>query len=70
MGEPVETVLAAITAGWATPQEVADAVAARRAQRPLIGQLLLKHRKLTVHVGVRSARGRSDQQQAVWTDRG
>lgn len=49
MDEPVETAIAAISAGWATPQEVAVAVEARRTQRPMIGQLLLKHRKLSVH---------------------
>lgn len=49
LDEPVETAIAAISAGWATPEEIADAVEARRAERPLIGQLMLKLRKLSVH---------------------
>lgn len=49
MDEPVETAIAAISAGWATPQEIADAAEYRRTQRPLIGQLLLKNRKLNAH---------------------
>ena len=46
--EPVETAMAALSAGWASLEEVADAVAARRTQHPLIGELLLKGRKITV----------------------
>lgn len=49
MDESVETALAALAAGWASVDEISIAVAAQRAQRPLFGQLLLKHRKLTVH---------------------
>jgi phospholipase C len=49
MDEAVETALAALAAGWATVDEISDAVAAQRAQRPLFGQLLLKRRKLNVH---------------------
>ena len=47
--EPVETALAVLSAGWATIDEITDAVTARRAQRPTIGQLLLTNHKLTVH---------------------
>lgn len=47
--EPVETAIVALRAGWASVSDIADAVEARRAERPLIGQLLLKHRKITVH---------------------
>lgn len=49
MDELVETALAALAAGWASVGEISDAVAAQRAQRPLIGQLLLKQRRLSVH---------------------
>jgi hypothetical protein len=47
--EPVETALAVLSAGWASLEQIADAVAARRTQRPLIGQLMLTHRMMTVH---------------------
>jgi len=47
--EPIETALAVLSAGWATIDEITDAVTARRAQRPTIGQLLLTNHKLTVH---------------------
>lgn len=47
--EPVETAIVALRAGWASVSDIADAVEARRVERPLIGQLLLKHRKITVH---------------------
>ena len=46
--EPVETAIAALSAGWASLEEISDAVAARRSQRPMIGELLMKRRKLTV----------------------
>jgi hypothetical protein len=46
--EPVETAIAALSAGWASLEEIADAVAARRGERPMIGQLMLKRGKLTV----------------------
>jgi len=46
--EPVETAIAALSTGWASLEEIANAVVARRAHRPTIGQLLLKHRKLKV----------------------
>ncbi|MCC7475106.1 MAG: hypothetical protein IT425_06895 [Pirellulales bacterium] len=47
--EPIETSLAVLARGWATTDEISNAMTLRRSQRPLIGQLLLKHRKLTVH---------------------
>jgi hypothetical protein len=47
--EPVETALAVLSAGWATNEEIVEAVAARRTLRPTIGQLLLIHHKLNVH---------------------
>jgi hypothetical protein len=46
--EPIETALAVLHAGWASLEEVADAVSERRSQRPAIGRLLLSHRKLTM----------------------
>lgn len=46
--ESLETALAVLSAGWASLDDLVDAAAARRAQRPTIGQLLLTHRKLTV----------------------
>ena len=46
--EAVETTIAVLEAGWASRSEIADAVAARRALRPPIGELLLKRRKLTM----------------------
>ncbi len=46
--EPAETAIAALSAGYASLEEIANAVAARRAQRPMIGQLMLKHRMMTV----------------------
>src|SRR5262245_34168626 len=47
--EPVETALAVLSAGWASIEEIVEAVAARRTLRPTIGQLLLIHHKLNVH---------------------
>jgi hypothetical protein len=47
--EPVETALAVLSAGWASLEDLVDSVAARRNQRPTIGQLLLISHKLNVH---------------------
>src|SRR5262245_52552152 len=47
--EPVETTLAILSAGWASIEEITEAVAARRTLRPTIGQLLLIQHKLNVH---------------------
>lgn len=49
LDEPLETAIQVLGSGWATVADVADAADARRAERPLIGQLLLKHHKMTVH---------------------
>jgi hypothetical protein len=46
--EPVETALAVLSAGLATVDEIAEAVAVRRTKRPTIGELLLVNHKLTV----------------------
>jgi len=47
--EAVETALAVLSAGWASLEDITEAVAERRNRRPTIGQLLLVHHKLTVH---------------------
>jgi hypothetical protein len=46
--EPVETALAVLASGWATLEAISEALVARRARRPTIGELLLKEGKLNV----------------------
>jgi hypothetical protein len=46
--EPLESTLTCLAAGWATFDELEQAVDVRRQSRPMIGKLALTYRKLTM----------------------
>jgi hypothetical protein len=47
--EPLEFAITALAVGMVSVEEVQAAAVARRQARPLIGELAIKHRQLTIH---------------------
>jgi len=47
--EPLEFAITALAVGLVSFEEVQAAAVARRQARPLIGELAIKHRRLTIH---------------------
>jgi hypothetical protein len=47
--EPLEFAITALAVGLVSVEEVQAAAVARRQARPLIGELAIKHRRLTIH---------------------